>query len=260
MSPARIAVVIPTLDTPGPLARVLAELADWERRSGRELLPYVVDDGSARPLALSQPRPAETRLLRHAQNRGYGGAQKTGFAAALARGCGAVVLLHGDGQYATAATVNLALQLEDSGADAMLGSRFLPGPATPIPGWRRLGNRGLTRLANLRFGAQLSELHTGARAYAAARLNALPFDQYSDNYVFDHEVLAALLHSGAHIGEAPVAARYDETVRSIPPLRAVRYGLGCLRTLLFPPKAAAPTASPRRSAQPTRPPAGPREG
>jgi len=252
MSPAPIAVVIPTLDTPGPLARVLAELADWEQRTGRALLPYVVDDGSAQPMALTAPRPAGTRLLRHAQNRGYGGAQKTGFAAALARGCGAVVLLHGDGQYATAATVDLALRLEDSGADAMLGSRFLPGPATPIPGWRRAGNRALTGLANLRFGAALSELHTGARAYAAARLNALPFDQYSDNYVFDHEVLAALLHSGAQIGEAPVPARYDETVRSIPPLRAVRYGLGCLRTLIWPPRSAAPTESPRRGGQASR--------
>ena len=245
---APMGVVIPTLDTPEPLARVLAELHDWEHRFGRTLLVYVVDDGSQVPLQLGSPRPAQTRLLRHADNRGYGGAQKTGFAAALARDCAVIVLLHGDGQYDTDGTLGLGLHLERTGADAVLGSRFLPGHTSAVPAWRAWGNRGLTSLANLRFGARLSELHTGARAYLGRRLTALPFDRYSDNYVFDHEVLAALLHSGGRIEEAPVAVRYDDTVRSIPPLRAVRYGLGCLRTLLLPPPAAAPTQSPRRGA------------
>ena len=243
-------MIIPTLSTPGPLARVLAELAAWEQREARPLQVFVVDDGSPAPLRPSRPAPRDLRLFRHPENRGYGAAQKTGYAAALARGAQTVVLLHGDGQYATDATLALGAQLEEANADVALGSRFLAGgPTTPVPLWRRLGNHGLTGLANRRFGVALSELHTGARAYRASSLSALPFDRYSDDYLFDHQVLAAFLADGARFVEAPVSARYDDTVRSISPARAVRYGLGCLGTLLRPPLARVGQASPRRGAR-----------
>ena len=244
-----LAVIVPTLSTPGPLARLLAELADWEQAAQRPLLVFVIDDGSPIPLPRTAPAPAGLRLFRHAVNRGYGGAQKTGYAAALAHRCDTLVLLHGDGQYDTAATMALGPLLESSGADVALGSRFLPGgPPTPSPAWRRYGNHALTGLANRRFGAALSELHTGARAYAASALSALPFDQFSDDYLFDHQVLAALLVDQARFVEAPVSARYDDTVRSISPARALRYGLGCLGTLLRPPRRRVAQDSPRRGA------------
>lgn len=245
-----LAVIVPTLSTPGPLARLLAELADWEQAAARPLLVFVIDDGSEIPLQRTAPAPRGLRLFRHAVNRGYGGAQKTGYAAALANGCETLVLLHGDGQYDTAANLALGPLLEQTGAEVALGSRFLPGgPPTPAPAWRRLGNHALTQLANRRFGVALSELHTGARAYAASALSALPFDRYSDDYLFDHQVLAAFLADGARFVEAPVSARYDETVRSISPSRALRYGLGCLGTLLRPPRARVAQESPRRGAQ-----------
>ncbi len=211
-----IAVVLPTLDTPDALAGVLAAIP-------RGHAVYVVDDGSVVPIR------AEVRVVRHDANRGYGAAQKSGYAAALADGAERVVMLHGDGQYDVADTLALALALED--ADAVLGSRFLANPLV-IPGWRRIGNRFLTGLANARFGTKHTELHTGARAFRAATLRALPLSTFSDDFLFDQQVICAMLRARMRVVERPVRVRYDETTRSISPFRSVIYALGCIREII----------------------------
>lgn len=211
-------VVVPGLDCQASLERVLSELPEGVR-------VWVVDDGSDPPLR------APVAVLRHERNRGYGAAQKTGYTAALDAGVDRVVLLHGDGQYDTADTLALADALAT--ADAAIGSRFLLDPAV-IPGWRRVGNRALTGLANLRYGTRHTELHTGARAFRAEALRRVAFPSFSDDYLFDQQMLCALLRTGARIAERPVRVRYDDTVQSIPFGRSVRYGLGCVREILRP--------------------------
>jgi len=224
-APPPIAVVLPCYHYQDSLDRVLDDLFE-ERRQGRALRIYVVDDGSNPPLRMERPG---VQLLRHPHNRGYGAAQKTGYAIALAHGAERVVLLHGDGQYPTSCTLALADALDD--ADVALGSRFLDHQGMHIPAWRRWGNRLLTRTANLRFGVQLSELHTGARAFRASALLDLPLESFSDDFVFDQQVLASLLARQARFSERPIRARYDDSVSSIGFRRSVRYGLGCLWTI-----------------------------
>lgn len=221
-------IVVPCFNTQAALSCLLAALPpDLLDRT------IVVDDGSEPPL-----RAEGARLHRHPANRGYGGAQKTGYAAALAAGAARVVLLHGDNQYPIHETLGLAWALDD--ADAALGSRFLVHGGRSIPWWRRWGNRLLTGAANRRFGVRLSELHTGARAFRADALRALPLDGFSDNYVFDQQLLATLLSSGRAIAERPLEARYDDTVQSIGFRQSVRYGLGCLWTIARTPPATGP--------------------
>lgn len=213
-----IVVVIPTLDTPVALLRVLGELPP-------EVVPLVVDDGSQPPMAL----PPGVRGIRHAENRGYGAAQKSGYQAALELGADSVVLLHGDGQYHTGDTLALVHALPE--APAAIGSRFLADP-TVIPWWRRLGNRGLTGLANARFGCRHTDLHSGARAFRASTLRQVPLAQFDDDFLFDQQVLAWLLRRGLAVAERPVRTRYDHTTRSITPWRSVVYGAGCVREIL----------------------------
>lgn len=216
----RTAIVIPALDCQATLDRVLSEIPPEDG-----FRVFVVDDGSVPPLR------APVRVLRHDRNRGYGAAQKTGYAAALDDGAQRVVLLHGDGQYDTADTLALRKALEE--ADAVLGSRFLADPRV-IPGWRRAGNRALTGLANLRYGTRHTELHTGARAFRASALQRIPFRAFSDDYLFDQQVLCALLRAHLRIAERPVRARYDDTTQSIPFFRSVTYGIGCVKEILRP--------------------------
>ena len=224
-APPPIAVVLPCYHYQDSLNRVLDELFE-ARKAGRALRIYVVDDGSSPPLYVHHPG---VHTLRHPQNRGYGAAQKTGYALALAHGAQRVVMLHGDGQYPTPDTLALADALDH--ADVALGSRFIQHRGQHIPAWRRWGNRLLTTAANARFGVRLSELHTGARAFRASALLALPLESFSDDFVFDQQVLAGLLARGARFAERPIQARYDDTVSSIGFRRSIRYGFGCLWTL-----------------------------
>lgn len=211
---AGVAVVVPALNCQATVDRVLAQIPAGYR-------VYVVDDGSTPPLQAPG-------VLRHPHNRGYGGAQKTGYAAAIADGADRVVLVHGDGQYDVAETLALAEALD--GADAALGSRFLADPSV-IPAWRRLGNRALTGLANLRFGTDHTELHTGARAFRTEALHAVGYLSLSDDYLFDQQVLVRLLAAGRTVAERPVHVSYDPTVQSISLRRSIRYGLGCVREI-----------------------------
>lgn len=214
-----LAIVVPCYGPQAPVDRILAEVPA-ELRGGL----IIVDDGSPTPI-----RAEGVRLVRHPRNRGYGGAQKTGYAAALDAGFDRVVLLHGDAQYPTLPTLALAQALDE--APVVLGSRFLRDGGRAVPGWRRWGNRALTGVANRRFGTHLSELHTGARAFRAELLSSLPLASFSDDYLFDQQLLVAVLARGLPIAERPVQARYDDQVQSISFRRSVRYGLGCLWTM-----------------------------
>lgn len=210
-----VAAVIPAYNCPETVLRLLARLPDG-------VVPIVVDDGSEPPIPVAD-------TVRHPVNRGYGAAQKSGYAQAIALGVERVVLLHGDDQYDTSDTLALADALDEH--QAVLGSRFLADPRV-IPGWRRLGNRGLTGLANLRYGTAHTELHTGARAFRTDLLRSLPFAGFSDDYLFDQQLLCHLLAAGVSIAERPVRVRYDADVQSISLRRSIRYGLGCVRAIL----------------------------
>ncbi|MBK7761524.1 MAG: hypothetical protein IPI35_35015, partial [Deltaproteobacteria bacterium] len=97
-------------------------------------------------------------------------------------------------------------------ADVALGSRFLAADGgAVIPSWRRLGNRALTAYARRRLGIQATELHTGARAFRAEALRALPLEQLSDDYVFDQQVLVRLAVAGFGSPGRPARARCDES-------------------------------------------------
>jgi glycosyltransferase involved in cell wall biosynthesis len=212
----RTAIVIPAFNHQEALDAVVERIPDFHQ-------VFVVDDGSRPAL-----RVARGHLLRHDVNRGYGAVQKTGYRAALDAGAERILLLHGDAQYAVADVLALARDLET--ADAVLGTRFASNPPNRVPPWRALGIRVLAKAANLRFKARFQDLHNGARAFRASVLEGLPFETWSDGFLFDQQMVIALLAAGARVVERPVAMTYED-VSSISPAEALRYGLGCLALL-----------------------------
>jgi len=189
----------------------------------------VVDDGSTD--GGFENLPERVVLLSHSENRGYGAAQKTGYAEAIARGADRIVLVHGDDQYDLDDCLGLLGALDE--ADVALGSRFLmPDKGQIIPWWRRFSNRGLTGLANQKLGLSLTDMHTGARAFRVSALQQIQFERFSDNYVFDQQMLVAAARAGLGFAERPQRTRYDGPIQSISICASVRYGLGCVRTIL----------------------------
>jgi glycosyltransferase involved in cell wall biosynthesis len=112
-------------------------------------------------------------VLRHPENLGYGGNQKAGYRWAIEHGLDIVVLLHGDGQYAPEYLPAMVAPLERGECDAVFGSRMMiPGGARSggMPLYKFVGNRVLTAFDNAMTGTDLSEWHSGYRAYRVAAL------------------------------------------------------------------------------------------
>lgn len=170
------------------------------------------------------------RTLVHEENRGYGGNQKTCYAAALELGADVVVMLHPDYQYTPRLLPAMIGLIVDGPFDVVLGSRILGGGALRggMPRYKYVANRFLTAAQNLLSGAKLSEYHTGYRAFSREVLESLPLERNSDDFVFDNQMLAQVLHAGFEIGEISCPTRYFEEASSISFARSARYGVGVL--------------------------------
>jgi glycosyltransferase involved in cell wall biosynthesis len=168
----------------------------------------------------------------HAQNRGYGANQKTCYTEALRRGADVTVMLHPDYQYTPRLIVAMVAMIADGPYDVVLGSRILGGRARQggMPLYKYVSNRFLTMAQNALSGSKLSEFHTGYRAFARKVLETLPLLENSDDFVFDNQMLAQVMHCGFEIGEISCPTAYFPEASSINFSRSVTYGLGCLRT------------------------------
>ena len=186
----------------------------------------LVDDASADGTV----RVAEElglEVVRHAQNRGYGGNQKTCYRTALQMGADIVVMLHPDGQYDPQLIPQMIAPIATGEADMVLASRMLqPGGARAggMPWWKRLANRGLTCLENLALGQELSEAHTGYRAYSRAFLTTIPWQDNADGFVFDTQVIFQAFEHGMRVAEVPVRTSYEATASSVSFRQSVVYG------------------------------------
>jgi glycosyltransferase involved in cell wall biosynthesis len=225
----RIVVVMPAYHA----GRTLA--ATW-RDLPREVIDdiIVVDDASdddtvavARSLALD--------VILHPRNTGYGGNQKTCYREALARGADIVVMVHPDYQYDPRLVTPMAGMIASGVYEMVIGSRILGGGALKggMPLWKYVANRGLTLFENLLLGAKLSEYHSGYRAFSRSLLDALPWAQNSNDFVFDNEILAQAIVGGFRIGEISVPTRYFPDASSIDFVRSVRYGAGVVGTTVL---------------------------
>ena len=97
-----------------------------------------------------------------------------------------------------------------------------------MPVYKYVANRFLTFAQNLATGAKLSEYHTGFRAFSRRALETIRFEENSDDFIFDNQVLNQALGAGLRIGEISCPARYFEEASSIDFRRSVVYGLGVL--------------------------------
>lgn len=190
----------------------------------------LVDDGS-HDATVTLARSLGLHTIVHPHNKGYGGNQKTCYAAALELGADIVVMVHPDYQYSPRLVVAMAGLVASGHYDAALGSRILGGGTLDggMPRYKYVANRVLTLVQNLCLNAKLSEYHTGYRAFSAQLLRELPLEENSDDFVFDNEMLAQTLWFGFRIGETSYPTRYLEVASSINFRRSVQYGFGVLR-------------------------------
>ena len=167
----------------------------------------------------------------HPKNRGYGGNQKTCYTEALRLGADVIVMLHPDYQYDPKAVPLLVAPILAGDADMTFGSRFA-GLGDPLSGgmplYRYLGNRVTTVAENLMLGARFTDMHSGLRAYTRRCLQALPFRSYSNDFMFDTQLLVDAVTGGQRVAEVPIPTRYTKESSSISVTRSLRYVGGSL--------------------------------
>lgn len=171
----------------------------------------------------------------HPKNLGYGGNQKTCYIQALKRDADIVVMLHPDYQYDPKLIPLLVEPIKKGYDDIMLGSRIRSRQEAlkgGMPMYKYIGNRLLTIIENVILGLNLTEYHTGFRAYSWKVLQKVPFKTFSNDFVFDQEILIRAHRLGFTIGEITVPVRYFKEASSINFIKSVKYGLQTLLALV----------------------------
>ena len=215
-------VVLPAYNAEKTLEKTVQEIP---RECVQEII--LVDDKSS-DQTLELARKLNLVVKQHDQNRGYGGNQKTCYKLALEYGADIVVMLHPDYQYDPKLITHFVSFIEEGYFDVMLGSRIRSRRETlagGMPKYKYYSNRFLTAFENIVSGQNLSEWHTGMRAYRRQVLEKVDFDKFSDDFVFDTQMLFAIIEHGFLIGEIPVPVRYFPEASSINFSRSLKYGL-----------------------------------
>ena len=164
------------------------------------------------------------QLIRHPVNLGYGGNQKAGYRWMIENNIDLVVLLHGDGQYAPEFLPKMVEPIMTGVADVVFGSRMLtPGTALKggMPRYKFIGNKILTFWQNKMAGVQLSEWHSGYRAYSTAALAKTAFENNADYFDFDTEIILQMLEARQRIVEIPIPTFYGDELSRV---NGIKYG------------------------------------
>jgi len=226
----KIIVVMPAYNAEKTLERTYNDIP---KNTISEVI--VVDDDS-RDKTVEIAKRLKLSVVVHKKNLGYGGNQKTCYHEALNRDADIVVMIHPDYQYDAALTNYLIQPILEGRFDIMLGSRIRSRKealAGGMPLYKYISNRILTFTENIILGLNLSEYHTGFRAYRKKVLEKVPLSDFSNDFVFDQEILISAHEAGFRIGEIAVPVRYFPEASSINFLRSVKYGLMILFTLLL---------------------------
>ena len=119
------------------------------------------------------------------------------------RGADVAVLLHPDYQYDPTLVPQIVRPIVEGTADVVLGSRLAGGSvvAQGMPWWKYVSNRFLTWVENRAFGLDLSEYHTGYRAFAREVLETLQGH-------FKHKCLEPI-RLNTRLAEAPELADHE---------------------------------------------------
>lgn len=235
--PKKTIVVLPAYNAEATLERTIAGIPlEWVDEI------VLVDDASkdktvetAKRIAAAHPRTFTVSVM--PKNGGYGYNQKNCYRIALLRGADIVVMLHPDYQYDPKLVKPLVEFISDGYFDVMLGTRIRSRAETlagGMPAYKYYSNRILSFIQNVGSGRNLSEWHTGMRAYSKEVLASVDYEKFSDDFIFDTQMLFAIVEKGYSIGDIPVPVRYFKEASSINLSRSCRYGVLTLwETLKF---------------------------
>jgi len=214
-----VAVVIPAYRVAAQVAGVIARVPATVRHI------IVVDDASPDELqaVLAAVRDPRLVTLRHAANRGVGGAMKTGFSKALELGADIVVKVDGDGQMDPALVPQFLAPILAGEADITKGNRFDDlAFVRDMPAVRRMGNLALSFLVKLASGYwHVFDPCNGYVAIRASVLRRLNLEHLEERYFFEISQLCEAYFARAVLRDVPMKPVYAGEPSSLHPIGSI---------------------------------------
>jgi len=217
----KIVAVMPAYNAESTLAATLADIP-----AGSIDEAILVDDGS-KDRTVQVAREMGLTVIQHTTNKGYGGNQKTCYRHALDRGADIVVMIHPDYQYDSRVIPHAVGFIELGICDVVVGSRIRSRDEAlkgGMPKYKYFSNRILTAVENMALGQNLGDFHSGFRVYRREVLERIPFQNNSDDFVFDTQLLVQAVRFGFRLADIPVPVRYFSEASSINFIRSMNYG------------------------------------
>lgn len=220
MKKVKVVIVMPAYNAAQTLEDTYQEIPKYLR--GNIIL---VDDKSSDD-TVNIAGKLSIKVFSHSNNLGYGGNQKTCYWEALKLKPDIVVMLHPDYQYDATLTEELIRPIIQNRFDFMFGSRVQNREAAlsgGMPIFKYYINRITCVLENILLGVNFTEHFSGFRAYSSKVLNVVPFQRFSNDFVFDQQMAISALSYKFKIGEIPIPTRYHEKASSIQFIKGTKF-------------------------------------
>ena len=215
--PQRIIVGMPAYNE----ARYIGSLVLQAKRYASEVV--VVDDGSTDETA-GTAQLAGASVVAHEHNRGYGSTIRTLLDEAGKRDADILVILDADSQHDPAEIPRLIEGIK-GGADIVIGSREMQ--KNKIAGYRRLGQKVLSRMTSIASQTRLSDTESGFRAYSRRAIKTLELKE--TGMAVSSEIVSAAAARGLKIVEVPISVEYTGDGSSLNP---VKHAMGVFNRIM----------------------------
>lgn len=219
-------VVVPAYNAHNTILKVIEQII----QSGFQNIIISDDCSAISILPIVSSFKNQIIFIEQPKNLGYGGNQKFLYEYALKNHYKYIVMIHGDLQYTPALIPSLVTMLKYAKYDFVFGSRILGGNTIKngMPIIKYIANRSLTLFQNIMTGYKLSEYHSGLRAYNVNILKNINFNCFSNNFLFDNQMLLEIIKNKYKIGEVSCVTKYDTNSSSISYKQSTIYALGVI--------------------------------
>jgi dolichol-phosphate mannosyltransferase len=200
----RVIIVIPTYNERQNLEIIVGRI----RESVPDADVLVVDDNSPDGTGDLADKLSEAdkfvQVMHRTEKAGLGRAYVAGFTWALERGYDAIVEMDADGSHRPEDLPRLLTAIR--GADAVIGSRYVPGgTVVNWPKSREFLSRGANIYNRIMLGISVKDATGGFRVYRAATLRKINLNNIeSAGYCFQIDMTLRVLQTGLKLTEVPI--------------------------------------------------------
>src|SRR4030065_2841339 len=224
----KILIVMPAYNAAKTIVDTYKEIPEEYRKK------IILTDDQSTDDTVNVAKKLGIKVFAHPNNLGYGGNQKTCYWEALKLNPDVVVMLHPDYQYDATKINDLIAPILSGEFDYMFGSRIKNrgmAIAGGMPKIKYYVNRIVCLIENILLGENFSEYFSGLTAYSAKLLRTVPFQRFSNDFVFDQEMTVSAISFGLKISEIPIPTRYHDKASSIGYLKGTKFVLEGLWTI-----------------------------